>query len=49
MRRKITFELPRFVVDIENYRFIDPLSISDMVRVKATAQGPIVVNCHCLF
>ncbi len=44
-----TFKTLTFVVDKENYRFVDNLSIDDIVRTLATAQGPLGRNCDYLF
>ena len=46
---KSTFKILTFVVDIENHRFVDNLSLKDIVRIIATAQGPLGRNCDYLF
>ncbi len=43
------FKILTFVVDKENHRFVDSLSINDIVRTIATAQGPLGRNCDYLF
>ena len=44
-----TFKILTFVVDKENHRFVNNLSIDDTVRIIATAQGPLGRNCDYLF
>jgi len=44
-----TFKTLTFVVDTENQRFVDNLSIEKTVRIIATAQGPLGRNCDYLF
>ena len=44
-----TFKILTFVVDKENHRFVDNLSLEDIVRTIATAQGPLGRNCDYLF
>lgn len=46
---KNTFTILTFVVDKENHRFVDNLSIKDTVRTIATAKGPLGRNCDYLF
>lgn len=43
------FRVLTFVVDIENERYVDNLSDSDVMSVIATAQGPLGRNCDYLF
>ena len=44
-----TFKILTFVVDKENHRFVDSLSMEDTARTIATAQGPLGRNCDYLF
>ncbi len=46
---KKPFKILTFVVDKENHRFVDNLSIEDTVRTIATAHGPLGRNCDYLF
>ena len=46
---KSSFKTLAFVVDKENHRFVDNLSIENTVRIIATAQGPLGRNCDYLF
>jgi len=46
---KKSFKMLTFVVDKANHRFVNNLSIKDIVRTIATAQGPLGRNCDYLF
>ncbi len=46
---KNTFKTLTFVVDKDNHRFVDNLSINETVRAIAIAQGPLGRNCDYLF
>jgi cation transport protein ChaC len=46
---KKPFKTLTFVVDRENQRFVDNLSLENTVRTIATAQGPLGKNCDYLF
>ena len=44
-----TFKILTFVVDKENHRFVDNLTLEDTVRTIAIAKGPLGRNCDYLF
>jgi len=43
------FKILTFVVDKENHRFVNNLSIEETVRTIATAEGPLGRNCDYLY
>jgi len=46
---KNTYKTLTFVVDKENHRFVDNLTTENIVRIIATAQGPLGRNSDYLF
>ncbi|MFK7853674.1 MAG: gamma-glutamylcyclotransferase [Granulosicoccus sp.] len=44
-----SFKSLTFVVDSENHRYVDNLTLAQTVRTIATAQGPLGRNCDYLF